>query len=71
MNVPLSLWEELTAASVQYHYFAEIFPSGYPNQIPSNNNEFAARRRPDENGVDGYTFHAYSIAPMIAILCTD
>ena len=36
-------------------------PSGYPNQIPSNNAAFAATRIPEERLVDGNTFQAYSI----------
>ena len=43
-------------------------PSGYPNQMPSNNAAFATTRIPEERLVDGNTFQAYSIPSRSARL---
>lgn len=43
-------------------------PSGYPNHTPTNSAALAATSTPDERFVEGYTFHAYSMASKIASL---
>lgn len=43
-------------------------PSAYPNQIPTNKAMWDAPSTAEDSVVDGYTFHAYSMVPMMISL---
>lgn len=43
-------------------------PSAYPDHTPRTSAQFDASKTPDDKEVEGNTFHAYSIAAIIATL---
>lgn len=54
------------------HRTVEVFrPSANPNITPPTNKTWAASSKPEESFVDGYVFHAYSMAARIATLNID